>query len=109
VSVTQDETGFVRTATSDSQGDFTFVKLPIGHYRVQASAPGFVKFELDRLVLQVNQTITVSVRLKLAEAGDIDFVIDHAPLLDTTSSNLGRTAGTSQPGRLVQFALKFLF
>jgi len=96
VSVTQDETGFVRTATSDSQGDFTFVELPIGNYRVQANAPGFVKFELDRLVLQVNQTITVSVRLKLAQTGDIDFVIDHAPLLDTNSSNLGRTVGTQE-------------
>jgi hypothetical protein len=69
------------------------VELPIGHYRLQANLLGFVKFELDRLVLQVNQTITVSVRLKLAQAGDIDFAIDHAPLLDTTSSNLGRHPG----------------
>ncbi len=91
VTVIQAETGFVRTASSDSQGDFTFVELPIGHYRVEASAPGFSRFEQDRFVLGVNQTITVAVRLKLAQAGDIDLVTDAAPLVDTTSSNLGKT------------------
>ena len=91
VTVIQAETGFVRTANSDSQGDFTFVELPIGHYRVEAVAPGFIKFVQDRIALGVNQTITVTVRLKLAQVGDVDLVIDAAPLLDTTSSNLGKT------------------
>jgi len=91
VTVTQAETGFVRTANSDSQGDFTFVELPIGHYRVEAAAPGFTKFAQDRFALGVNQTITVTMRLKLAQVGDIDLVIDAAPLLDTTATNLGKT------------------
>lgn len=96
VTVTQAETGFVRAATTDSQGDFTFVELPIGHYRVEANAPGFVKFEEDRFALGVNQTLTVAVRLKLVQAGDIDVVMDAAPLLDTTSSNLGKTVGEQE-------------
>src|SRR5438477_5246481 len=91
VTVTQAETGFARTATSDSQGNFTFVELPIGHYRVKADASGFENFVQDGIILEVNQTVTVTVRLRLAQAGQIDVVNADAPFLDTTSTNLGKT------------------
>ena len=96
IRVTQAETGFVRTATTDSQGDFTFVELPVGHYRVEAKAKGFIEFVQDRFVLEVNQTITLTVRLKLAQAGDIEEVTAAAPLLDTTSSDLGKAFGAQE-------------
>src|SRR5438477_3690466 len=68
VTVTQAETGFARTATSDSQGNFTFVALPLGHYRVKADARGYHNFAQDGLILEVNHTVTVRVRLMLAQA-----------------------------------------
>jgi hypothetical protein len=44
VTATQAETGFTRTVTSDGQGDFIVIELPVGHYRVEAEAKGFQKF-----------------------------------------------------------------
>ena len=44
VTAVQTETGLARTATTDSQGVFDFVELPIGHYRLEAEADGFKKY-----------------------------------------------------------------
>src|SRR5215467_4757399 len=92
VTVTQAETGFVRVASSDSQGEFIVVELPIGHYRVEAEVAGFQKFLQENIMLDVNQSVAISVRLKLGQAAQIDeFITAEAPLLETTSSSLGKT------------------
>jgi len=96
VSVTQAETGFSRTATTGSQGEFTLVELPVGHYRVQANASGFQKFMQEGFTLEVNQTATVTIRMKIGQATDIDEVQADAALLETTSTSLGKSIGTRE-------------
>src|SRR5262245_41435539 len=95
ITVTQAETGFTRTATSGPQGEFTFVELPIGHYRVETAVSGFVKFAQDSITLEVNQAVELPIHLKLASAGQIDEVMADAPLLETTSTSLGKTVAQS--------------
>ena len=93
VTVTQLETGFARTATSGAQGDFTVVELPIGHYRVQAETKGFQKFVQEGVTLDVNQTATVAIHLAIGvDARQIEVRAD-APLIESTSTNLGKTVG----------------
>src|SRR6476660_4932060 len=96
VSVTQAETGFSRTATTGSQGEFTLVELPVGHYRLQANASGFQKFMQEGFTLEVNQTATVNIRMKIGQATDIDEVQADAALLETTSTSLGKSIGTRE-------------
>jgi hypothetical protein len=93
VTVTQIETGFARTATSGPQGDFTLVELPVGHYRVQADAKGFQKFEQEGLTLAVNQTAFVAVHLAIGNDARQIVVIADAPLIESASTNLGQTVG----------------
>ena len=95
VTATQLETGFSRKATTDAQGSFVLVELPVGHYRLEVAVPGFVKFAQDRITLEVNQTLDLAVHLKLASAEQIDEVIADAPLLETTSTSLGKTVDLS--------------
>src|SRR6266404_1862247 len=93
VTVTQLETGFARTATSGAQGDFTVVELPIGHYRVQAETKGFQKFVQEGITLDVKQTATVAIHLAIGvDARQIEVQAD-APLIESTSTNLGKTVG----------------
>ena len=63
VTVTRSETSFARTVQSDAQGEFDFVELPIGHYRVSVEAKGFQKYLQTGIKLDVNQTAMVSMRL----------------------------------------------
>ncbi len=93
VTVTQLETGFSRTATSGTQGDFTLVELPIGHYRVQAETKGFQKFVQEGITLDVNETATVAIHLAIGvDAQQIEVQAD-APLIESTATSLGKTVG----------------
>ena len=96
VSVAQLETGFARTAASGAHGEFTFVELPVGHYRVQADAKGFQRFLQAGIILEVNETALVVIRLTIgSETRQIEVVAD-APLIESTSTNLGKTVGTRE-------------
>jgi hypothetical protein len=96
ISVTQAETGFARTAVSGSQGEFTLVELPIGHYRLLADAKGFQKFAQEGITLEVNQTAAVAVRLVVGTDTTQVQVVADAQLIETTSTSLGKTVGTKE-------------
>ena len=63
ISAVQLETGFTRQVETDSQGDYLLVLLPIGHYRLEAIAPGFKKYVQEGITLSVNQAAVVPVPL----------------------------------------------
>lgn len=87
---TEVDTGFSRKVTSDSVGDFVFVELPVGTYRLEAEAKDFQKFAQEGITLHVNQTASVTVQLAAQgfrdkeSADSIDFAdmgrSDAAPL-----------------------------
>jgi carboxypeptidase family protein len=61
VTAVQRETGFTRTVTSDQQGAYLLVELPVGHYKLFAEARGFQKFIQQGISLDVNQNATVAI------------------------------------------------
>ncbi|QQS42774.1 MAG: TonB-dependent receptor [Acidobacteriota bacterium] len=67
VTVTNTETGFTRTVTSNSDGFFTAPLLPLGNYRLSATAQGFADYSVENLRVTIGQT--QSLRIELAAAG----------------------------------------
>ena len=65
VTAKQIETGLTRIAITDRQGAYVLVELPIGHYQLEVQAKGFQKYLQQGISLDVNQTATVSIHLKL--------------------------------------------
>src|SRR5580704_4851630 len=91
VTAKQVETGLTRTVTSDRQGAYVLVELPIGHYELEVKAPGFQTHLQQGISLEVNQNATVGVRLKLgAETQQVQVNADAA-LVQSTVSSLGET------------------
>jgi outer membrane receptor protein involved in Fe transport len=91
VSAQQTETGLTRTASTDREGAYVLVELPIGHYEIRAEAKGYQKYLQEGISLDVNQTATVNVRLKLgAETQQVEVKAD-AQLVQSTVSSLGQT------------------
>jgi hypothetical protein len=88
---TQAETGLARTVSSDAHGNYTFVELPIGHYRLQAEAKGFQRFEQSGITLDVNQTVAVTIPLSVGTVQQKTEVHANAPLVETTVTSLGKT------------------
>jgi Carboxypeptidase regulatory-like domain/TonB dependent receptor len=93
VTAIQPETGLQRTSSSDSQGVYVVVELPVGHYRVEAEAKGFKKYVQEGISLDVNQSATVAIHLVVGTATQQIEVKADALMIESTSTSLGKTVG----------------
>jgi len=87
------DTGLQRATVSNSQGAYVLVELPVGHYRVEAEAQGFKKYVQEGISLDVNQQATVVVHLAVGSTTQEIQVNSDAPMIESTSTNLGQTVG----------------
>lgn len=65
VTVSNIDTGFGRTVTSNSDGFFSAPLLPLGKYRVTTEAANFTKSILEGIELSVGQTLSLKIDLKI--------------------------------------------
>ena len=85
------ETGFVRQSISTENGTFSFTGLAPGLYRIEADLPGFKKYQASNLKLEIGKTAVFDITLEIGAAADEITVIGQAPLVDTTSNEVGGT------------------
>ncbi len=91
VTAKQGETGLSRTVVADRQGAYVLVELPIGHYQLEVHAKGFQKYLQEGISLDVNETATVLIHLKVgSETLQVEVRADAA-LVQSTVSSLGET------------------
>ena len=89
VALVNDATGTQRDATTNDSGDYVFVEVPPGSYHAEFQLTGFKKNVRRGISLDVNQTVTLNMVLQLGEAKEVVDVTTEAPLVDTTSTQLG--------------------
>jgi hypothetical protein len=87
------DTGLQRATVSNAQGAYVLVELPVGHYRVEAEAQGFKKYVQEGISLDVNQQATIVVHLAVGPTTQEIQVTSDAPMIESTSTNLGQTVG----------------
>jgi hypothetical protein len=90
ITAQQTETGLTRSTTSNSDGTYLLLELPVGHYRVEASAQGFEKYVQDGITLNVNETVDVRVRLVVGAETQQILVSEDAQLIQGTVTSLAR-------------------
>jgi hypothetical protein len=91
ITAQQTETGLTRAAITDRQGEYVLVELPIGHYQLEIQAKGFRTYLQQGITLDVNQTATVGIQLKLGSESQRVEVNANAALVQSTVSSLGQT------------------
>ena len=89
VTVIQTDTGFKRSAVTDSNGAFTLPNLPVGPYRMEARLQGFRTMVRTGIVLQVNANPVINVTLPLGDLTETVSVEAAAPLVETRSPSIG--------------------
>jgi len=89
VAATSTATGAVTRTTSNSDGAYLFVTLPIGGYTITAEKAGFKETTLSGIDLQVYQKAVVNVTLTVGSATQTVTVEANTPLVDATTSSLG--------------------
>src|SRR5580704_6475258 len=75
---------------TNSTGEFRFDNLPIGTYKISAKASGFRTTTVEAEV-QLNKTGTVNLTLTPGAATETVEVSGAAPIIDTTTAQLGTT------------------
>jgi hypothetical protein len=84
------ETGFRRESKSDSAGEFRFVQVRPGRYRLTIEAPGFAATKLENVELHVGDDVSISVDLRFATRSEEVTVTASGLIADTN------TAGVSE-------------
>src|ERR1700730_562265 len=84
-------TNFEQDVTTDREGRFRGVLLPLGPYRLTVSAQGFRTLVREGLQLEVGQTINLALRLELATVSQEIRVTAEAPVVETA-----RTEGATR-------------
>lgn len=88
IAITNEATGQVRTATTESNGIYSVPLLPPGTYAITVRKQGFGAETRNGIQLLVNQSDTVDFKLGVASQTQTVTVTGAPPLLNTTSSTL---------------------
>src|ERR1022692_1198521 len=89
VTAVNEATGVARDAQTSDSGDYVFPDLPVGTYTLNFELTGFKKDVHKGIALDVNQVITLNMTMQLGAAQEVVDVTSEAPLVDTTSTQLG--------------------
>src|SRR6202790_5641747 len=83
------ETGAVREATAEDNGEYRITSVSAGSYEVSSSAPGFKTEVRTGVVVTVGGDISVNFALTIGAVNEKVEVTGEAPQVDASSSTLG--------------------
>ena len=89
VSATDIGTNSQTEATSDANGEYRFLALPVGRYTVQATYSGFQTFIEKDVILTVNEQHRVDIVMQVGATTQEVNVTANAAQIETTSTQLG--------------------
>ncbi len=89
-------TGTVATATSDAEGNYQFLNVRIGTYKVSAELQGFAIAVAENIQMTVNARQRVDLALKAGALTETVVITDTAQLLETESSDRGQVISKEQ-------------
>jgi len=92
VTATNDATGISRDTETNGSGDYVFPEVPVGTYTLTFDLSGFKTNVRKSVTLDVNQVITLNMTMQVGASKEVVEVTSEAPLVDTTSTQLGAVA-----------------
>lgn len=90
VTATEVNTNISASTTTNESGYYVFSRVKDGVYRVEAELSGFKKAANDGVVVQVNTTRRVDLRLEIGAVAETITVVGQSPLLQTDRTDTGR-------------------
>jgi len=100
VTVVNEATGVSLETQTNSSGDYVFPQVSVGTYRLEVDLAGFKKNVQRGVTLDLNQVLTVNANLQVGATQETVEVTSAAPLVDTTSTQLGAVMDQAQVSTL---------
>lgn len=89
ITLVNEATGASRDTQTNASGDYNFVEVVPGSYRVEFELAGFKKNVQTSVLVNVNQVVTLNSILQIGATQEVVEVTSEAPQVDTTSTQLG--------------------
>jgi hypothetical protein len=93
VRLVNEATNVSRDTKTTESGDYDFVEVPVGTYRLEFDLTGFKKNVRRGVSLDINQVITLNMTMQVGATQEVVDVTSEAPLVETTSTQLGAVVG----------------
>lgn len=100
VTLTNDATGVTQHTVASSAGLYAFISLNPGQYKVSVSQSGFASTMQDKIRVDVDQTTTVNIALRVGAATETVTVSEGVALVEATNSTVGSLIGSEQINRV---------
>jgi Carboxypeptidase regulatory-like domain/TonB dependent receptor len=100
VTLTNEATGVSADTTTSGNGDYGFPQVSVGAYRIEFDLAGFKKNVQKGVNVDLNQVVTLNSALQIGQTKEIVEVTSEAPLVDTTSTQLGSIMNSAQVSNL---------
>jgi outer membrane receptor protein involved in Fe transport len=96
ITITNEGTGYKWTYKTDAAGQYVAPSLPPGSYRIQIEAGGFRSAVSTNNIVDVAVTTRADFTLQVGTVSEVVDVKATAPLVRSTTSELGETIGAKQ-------------
>src|SRR6201996_6004291 len=84
-------------AVSDKQGFYTFPNLPVGHYDLDITSPGFNTQRKTDLTIDADSALRINASLEVGTRSDVVTVTSEATIqVETTATHLGEVVSGDQ-------------
>jgi len=88
ITVTSESTGVTLTSTSNDSGEFNFLALIAGSYKLTADASGFKRVQRTHIVVDVNSSKEEDVSMQVGDISETVEVNEQIQTLATTTGSL---------------------
>src|ERR1035441_5633964 len=89
VTATNEATGATHQTQTNSTGDYSFPAVPVGTYTLTFDMAGFKTNVRKGITVEINQVVTFNSTMQIGQAKELVEVTSEAPLVDTTTTQLG--------------------
>ena len=100
VTLANEATGVSHGAQTNENGDYSFPEVPVGTYTLTFDLQGFKTSVGKGITVELNQVVTFNSTLQIGETKEVVEVSSEAPLIDTTSTQLGAVMESQQVANL---------
>ena len=100
VTIKSADNGSVRRSATDPNGDYSFLQVAPGTYKLMAEKPGFATMTKADIKLLVNTPTTLDLKMSLSTNGEIVNVASEASQVNTTDASVGNPFSETQVRQL---------
>jgi carboxypeptidase family protein/TonB-dependent receptor-like protein len=100
ITIIHEQTNRTLTVMTNSEGYYASAPLGVGTYRVEAKMSGFRRAFRGGIVLQIQQTAVIDFTLELGAVSEEVEVKAEAPVLESTTTTLGKVVDNRRIGDL---------